>query len=108
MLAGAPQLAADLPQFGSQSGLALLPRLQDLVEQVVGDGFGQGLILVESLGRLPRVVERTADARPLTVDVRRHAHRDDLGRIGRGLADGDGVDVLHAVDDLAPDGVLAV
>src|SRR5690606_20180593 len=35
-------------------------------------------------------------------------HRNDLARLARGLAPGQGVDVLHAPGHLAPDGVLAV
>src|SRR3546814_12041342 len=64
-------------------------------------------------GKRPRVTRLTRE-RQLSLHVRFHLQRDDLVRLAhrpalvarrRLLA---GVDVLHALDDAAPDGVLAV
>src|SRR3546814_10787815 len=64
-------------------------------------------------GSSPRVTRLTRE-RQLSLHVRFHLQRDDLVRLAhrpalvarRRLLDG--VDVLHALDDAAPDGVLAV
>ena len=44
----------------------------------------------------------------MLLSVRRHTHGNDLVRIIDRLAALDLVDILHAVHDLAPDGILAI
>src|SRR3546814_17615172 len=64
-------------------------------------------------GSSPRVTRLTRE-RQLSLHIRFHLQRDDLVRLAhrpalvarRRLLDG--VDVLHALDDAAPDGVMAV